>query len=379
MSLLAPMNHSKFTPKYVELARDLIRDIAGRGLRKGDLLTTENELIKRYSLSRGTARQALELLEGEGFVTRHRARGTFVEREIDPAMQFGLLRGTVLLICSNEQSEHRNEDSAFSTVLCAMEQVLASEGFAMQIASLGQNAEKDRSRLMSFVRNDNINGVLTIGPCLESFREIFSDIPVVTSCTFCPTSSPWVGEDVGVVCRESVSHLLENGHTGIAMVCGPWIDGAGFAAFAKGYQEAFAMAGKTWERSLLFHAYDGESLDDLAMNVLTGRLKPTAIFCENWKVCRAIIKAAEYLKIDIPSSLSLVGYGRNVLEINDPVPITAYVSESAKIGEAAAQLLADIVGGRRKAEGSISLSGQLLERDSVCDIRAGQDRAGRTS
>ena len=379
MSLLAPMNHSKFTPKYVELARDLIRDIAGRGLRKGDLLTTENELIKRYSLSRGTARQALELLEGEGFVTRHRARGTFVEREIDPAMQFGLMRGTVLLICSNEQSEHRNEDSAFSTVLCAMEQVLASEGFAMQIASLGQNAEKDRSRLMSFVRNDNINGVLTIGPCLESFREIFSDIPVVTSCTFCPTSSPWVGEDVGVVCRESVSHLLENGHTGIAMVCGPWIDGAGFAAFAKGYQEAFAMAGKTWDRSLLFHAYDGESLDDLAMNVLTGRLKPTAIFCENWKVCRAIIKAAEYLKIDIPSSLSLVGYGRNVLEINDPVPITAYVSESAKIGEAAAQLLADIVGGRRKTESSISLSGQLLERDSVCDIRAGQDRAGRTS
>lgn len=370
MSLLAPMNHSKFTPKYVELARDLIRDIAGRGLRRGDLLTTENELIKRYSLSRGTARQALELLEGEGFVTRHRARGTFVEREIDPAMQFGLLRGTVLLICSNEQSEHRNEDSAFSTVLCAMEQVLAKEGFAMQIASLGQDAGKDRSRLMSFVRNDNINGVLTIGPCLEPYREIFSDIPVVTSCTFCPTSSPWVGEDVGIVSRDSVAHLLENGHTDIAMVCGPWIDGAGFAAFAKGYQEAFVAAGKQWDRSLLFHAYAGESLDDLAMNVLTGRLRPTAVFCENWKVCRAIIKAAEQLKIDIPSSLSLVGYGKNVLDINDPVPITAYVSESAAIGEAAARLLADIIGGQRIAENLVALSGQLLERKSVSDIRA---------
>jgi DNA-binding LacI/PurR family transcriptional regulator len=372
MSLLAPMNHSKFTPKYVELARDLIRDIAGRGLRRGDLLTTESELIKRYNLSRGTARQALELLEGEGFVTRQKARGTFVEREIDSAAQFGLLRGTVLLVCSNEQNAHRSEDNAFSTVLCAMEQVLANEGFAMQIASLGQDTAKDRSRLLAYVRNDSVSGVLTIGPCLEPYREIFTDIPVVTSCTFCATSTPWVGEDVGVVCRESVAYLLENGHIDIAMVCGPWIDGAGFAAFAKGYQEAFSTAGKRWDRSLMFHSYSGESLDELAQNVLSGRLRPTAVFCENWKVCRAIIRAADQLKIDIPSSLSLVGYGQNILDINEPVPITAYVSESAKIGQAAAKMLADLVGGRSSAQDLVALPGKLLKRDSVCTLHAGK-------
>lgn len=44
----------------------------------GDLIPGEHELQDTFRLSRTTVRQAMQELEREGFVTRHRGRGTFV-------------------------------------------------------------------------------------------------------------------------------------------------------------------------------------------------------------------------------------------------------------------------------------------------------------
>ena len=81
-STLSSSADRQFTPKYVDLARTLIRRIAKEGLSVGDRLGTEEGLGEQYGLSRVTVRQALELLENEGYVARKRARGTFVTREV---------------------------------------------------------------------------------------------------------------------------------------------------------------------------------------------------------------------------------------------------------------------------------------------------------
>src|SRR5579872_2053628 len=122
-----------FTPKYLDLAQKVLLDIANRGLKPGDLLGTEIELIERHHLSRATVRQALAVLERDGYVSRKRARGTFVGNLIDPASKTHLLRGTVLVICSNEQTAHLHEDFAFATVLRLIERSLAKKGFSVQI------------------------------------------------------------------------------------------------------------------------------------------------------------------------------------------------------------------------------------------------------
>jgi GntR family transcriptional regulator of arabinose operon len=370
MSITALSPGKQFTPKYVDLARDLMREISGRSLEIGDRLGTEQELSERYSLSRVTVRQALELLENEGYVSRKRALGTFVAKEVKSMEQFGLACGRVLLVCSNEQKCHSDEDSAFCTVLRSIEQSLAQRNFSVQILSVGQNPRDDRQRLSAMLAHDELKGVLAIGACLEQYSDLFTKTHVVTTCSFYPQAFPWVGDDVSLVSRESVRHLLKNGHRTIAMFCGSWIDGEAFAAFARGFIEAIRESGGEPDRSLMVHAYSGESLEELAANVLSRPTAPTGIFCENWRVCNAVVKAAARLGLKIPDDLSIVGYGQNVCEINDPVSISAFVPETAKVGEQAVELL-----GKMIAESAtnveppgvepVKVAGRLIERGSV--------------
>lgn len=365
MSILALSPNKQFTPKYINLARELMRQIASQGMEVGDRLGTEQELSGRYNLSRVTVRQALELLEGEGYVSRKRALGTFVAREVEAIEQFGLSAGRILLVCSNEQRSHSDEDTAFGTVLRAIEQALAQRHFAVQIISVGQNPKEDRLRLRALMAQGELKGALSIGPCLEPYADLLAETRVVTSCSFYPTVFPWVGDDVALASQHSVRHLLENGHRRVAMVCGSWIDGQAFAAFARGFSEAMNDAGVQPDRSLMVHSYCGESLESLAENILTRNPAPTAIFCENWRVCQAVLRSAGKLGLNIPRDLSVVGYGQNVCEINDPVPVTAYVPETAKVGETAADLIARLVADSTVAIAPIMVPGRLVERGSV--------------
>jgi GntR family transcriptional regulator len=74
------LQRSSPLPLYHQL-KQLLADRIQRGEWKpGDLVPGEHELQGTFHLSRTTVRQAMQELEREGFVTRHRGRGTFVAR-----------------------------------------------------------------------------------------------------------------------------------------------------------------------------------------------------------------------------------------------------------------------------------------------------------
>src|SRR5690606_14843251 len=72
------LQRSSPVPLYQQL-KLLLADRIQRGVWKpGELIPGEHELQAIHRLSRTTVRQALQELEREGYVTRHRGRGTFV-------------------------------------------------------------------------------------------------------------------------------------------------------------------------------------------------------------------------------------------------------------------------------------------------------------
>jgi GntR family transcriptional regulator, transcriptional repressor for pyruvate dehydrogenase complex len=67
-------------------ARDLVRDIVGKGLRTGDKLPSEAAMLEEYGLSRESLREGLRLLEVQGLITIRRGPGGGpVVGHLDPA------------------------------------------------------------------------------------------------------------------------------------------------------------------------------------------------------------------------------------------------------------------------------------------------------
>jgi GntR family transcriptional regulator len=74
---IAGIDVRSFEPYYQQLKRILVRDIeANRN--EGDLLPSESEMCRAYSVSRTVVRQALGELENEGLVLKVKGKGTYV-------------------------------------------------------------------------------------------------------------------------------------------------------------------------------------------------------------------------------------------------------------------------------------------------------------
>ena len=356
------------SPKYLHLANLLRRHIVLRHLRPGDLLGTEAELVAKYGVSRVTVRQALRVLERQGSISREKARGTFIKKSIAPKPGRDVVRGTVVLACSNEQADQAEEDHAFATIVRAIERHLTERNFTSRLLGFGADKHADRIRLRELDRKNDLEGICTIGPCLEPYRDDLPDVPIVTSCTFLPTKPPWVGGNARLACSACINHLLANGHLDIAIICSAGLDRDAYALFAEAYLAELEAAGVPYARSLMYHAYPGQPLDQLARQILGGSKRPTAAFAENWKVCQAILTAASELKIRVPEDLSLVAFGHNALQITYPLAITAYVPDQETIGLDIVKLLTAIVDGKTPATRQIEVPGSLVKRDSVRSI-----------
>lgn len=82
---MPPAAAASSSPRYVTIAAGLRERIRSEQLGPHTLLPSERELSERHKVSRMTARQALTLLESEGYVYRRPPRGTFVA---EPRVRF---------------------------------------------------------------------------------------------------------------------------------------------------------------------------------------------------------------------------------------------------------------------------------------------------
>jgi len=76
----AQLDKGSFVPLYFQIQERLMERINRGELAEGDLLGSEDELSRRYGVSRMTARQALRGLKEQGYAFSQKGRGTFVCR-----------------------------------------------------------------------------------------------------------------------------------------------------------------------------------------------------------------------------------------------------------------------------------------------------------
>jgi GntR family transcriptional regulator len=82
----------RFSPLYQQIKVLLTSALKKGAWRPGEVIPSEVELAKRYQVSQGTVRKAIDELAAENLLVRRQGRGTYVATHQEPKAQFRFLR-----------------------------------------------------------------------------------------------------------------------------------------------------------------------------------------------------------------------------------------------------------------------------------------------
>jgi len=81
-----------FQPLYEQIKSLITRSLVAGEWKPGEAIPSEMELAKRYGVSQGTVRKAVDALANEYILVRHQGKGTFVATHTAPNQQYRFLR-----------------------------------------------------------------------------------------------------------------------------------------------------------------------------------------------------------------------------------------------------------------------------------------------
>jgi GntR family transcriptional regulator len=70
--------HPSFAPLYLQIKALLSKSLEAGEWRPGEAIPSEIELARRYRVSQGTVRKAIDALASDNLVVRRQGKGTFV-------------------------------------------------------------------------------------------------------------------------------------------------------------------------------------------------------------------------------------------------------------------------------------------------------------
>jgi LacI family xylobiose transport system transcriptional regulator len=167
----------------------------------------------------------------------------------------------------------------------------------------------------------------------------------------------------------ATQHLIELGHTDIAIITGPDSMMASTARLS-GYRAALDGAGLTVPPEFIrpgqFHHQDGYVE---GRRLLTGSRRPTAIFASSDLHALGVYEAARSLGLTIPGDLSVVGYDDLAIAQWAGPPLTTIRVPLAKMAEQATHLVRRLRDEPELAFSRIEMVTSLVARESTAPPR----------
>lgn len=365
MSLLDPTSPR---PLYLQLADHLRRQVQDGTWPAGHRLPPEIDLARALAISRGTARQAMDLLVSQGLLQRIPGKGTFVTLpDRRPSSQ---LIGIVVPFL---------RDSLTTDMVRGAESVLRRNGYSLIFCHSDGDLEFERQHLARLGR-EGISGLIVFplglpeeAPLLAPL--VTSNLPLVLIDRLVPglAVASVVADNAGGAYR-AVEHLLALGHRRIACVSLPESP-TSVVDRVRGYEQALRDAG-VLPLAAIQLAITPRLSDDPVPRYTATELAPldqalamqdapTALFCINDFVAMGVMEHLLARGLQIPRDLTLVGFDDIALAPYLPVPLTTIAQPKYEIGVQAAQMLLDQIGGGDSDPRGVVLPTSLVVRAST--------------
>ena len=358
-----------------KMAMQLRKDIQNGIYAVGHKLSDEHTLAEQFGVSRGTIRQALEILDKERLISRIQGRGTFVAhptRNPNEGAETLFIGAMVYGAAMVPQKEY-----FFGAILQGAFSYSASRGYILATGS-NQTAELESQNVETFIKN-GVQGII-MAPILGHSQIVYdrllkADIPVVLLDTVLSRrNEDFVGIDNFLGMEMATNHLLDLGHTRIGYV------GYGFPSKIRSHNErstGFLSAClqrcvqvlPAWQIQIDIDGDDNDEENSLVKGLqrMLGKTdRPTAIVAFNDVFAVQVIQQARQLGLKVPDDLSIVGFDDSSLSRNNDIPITTINPKPNELGRAVIDMLIEkIENPETMQKRSVLIAPELIIREST--------------
>ncbi|SNY61967.1 LacI family DNA-binding transcriptional regulator [Enterobacter sp. CC120223-11] len=197
-----------------------------------------------------------------------------------------------------------------SQIASAVKRRASERGYAVLISMVTHYAEADCREALQEMLAQRVDGLIVNLPLEDEAAQRLSVLAAPLPVLFLDVSeqaqvnslvfSPTQGAELGV------AHLLEQGHSRIALLAGPK-SSVSARARLQGWQHALAQAGSE-ACAIASGDWSAQSGYEKAHSLLADAVRPDAILVANDQMALGVLRACAEKGIAVPRQLSVVGY-----------------------------------------------------------------------
>lgn len=336
-------------------------------------MATINDVAARAGVSRTTTSRVLNNHPRVEEGTRRR-----VQRAID---ELAYVPNPVARRLSLGRTSTIDVVASYLTRPQAVERLRGAEsligGSALDIVIHNVESPERRERyLRSLPTANRTDGVLLISlpPTTALLRGLVGGpVPVVLIDVHGPATEglPVVRGDDVAGGRMVARYLHALGHRSIGFVADAFDDPYGFTSSRDrytGFTEVLAGLGVEVQAAL--GAHGARTAHDLAVRLLTGPRRPTAVFAASDTQAFGVLSAARDLGLDVPGDLTIVGY--DDIPTADPIGLTTVRQHLFDSGRAGAEILLREIEQRSSVPPVVTLAPELVVRTTSASPKEGR-------
>jgi LacI family transcriptional regulator len=254
-------------------------------------------------------------------------------------------------------------------ILRGVEEWGAVHQTGVAVSSVRHGNARPASWTSSLASHDT-DGVILVtseltGGQLRQLRSAEIPLVVVDPVNPPPSDLPSVGATNWAGGLAATEHLLGLGHRRIGAIAGPG-DYLCSRARIDGYRSALEQAGVQFDPALIRHGdFQHEGGFVRGGELLGLASPPTAVFAGSDQQAFGLYEAARQRGLRIPQDLSVVGFDDLPMARWVSPPLTTVRQPLAEMGQAAAQMLGDLIEGIELRSGRVELSTGLIMREST--------------
>ncbi len=332
------------TPKY-ELVKTYLKDfIQDAGLKYGDIMPTENELMKMFDVSRHTIRRALSDLINQGWLYTMQGSGTYVA---DPNADMNLTGKMVGVITTYFK------DYIFPEILSGIDDIVSEEGYSVLLGTTKNNSARER-----VILNNMLNNQLA-GLIVEPTKSVYPNknielyeafmnrgIPVVfIHANYRGLVTSYVIEDDVHAGYIATKHLLDLGHRKIIGIFKQDdMQGHGrYQGFISAHEDAQIPVEESLVKWYATEERDGFINEERLKYWLDAGGGVTGFVCYNDEVAYDVMRCFRGMNIHVPRDYSIVSFDNSKLAETLETKMTTVAHHKEVLGEKAATMLLELM------------------------------------